>query len=302
MNLFLSILYNFKNITFACVFVFSLFSNLSSFGQINISSTGASYSEGFNGLGASSTAALPTNWKVQNNTTTTQWTGMAFSSGLGAVTFAAGNSAPSTGGIYRFNANNSTTESALGGLSSGSSGKTVVFMAEFINSGTLAISSLDIAYNVEKYRNGTNAPGFSIELFYSTNGTSWISCGSGFTTSFPADANNNGFSPAPGSSVAVSSTYTPSTSVSAGGSFFLAWRYSVTSGTTTSNAQALGFDDVVVTAQAAACTPPADPIGSITMNPGCDSTELTWPGSTSDHYWQTSPTGNSTAFPASASI
>jgi hypothetical protein len=301
MNHFHSILRNFKNAILIVVFCF--ISNSIIHAQITISSSGTSYSESFNGMGTASNASLPTNWKAQSSASTTQWTGMSFTSGSSAVAVAGGNSMSGTasGSIYRFNANNSTSESALGGLSSGSAAKTVVFMAEFINSGALAISSLNIAYNVEKYRNGSNASGFSIGLFYSTNGTSWISCGSGFITSFPADANNNGFATAPGSSVAVSSAYTPTTSVGAGGSFFLAWRYSVTSGTTTSNAQALGFDDVVVTAQASACTPPADPFGSITMNPGCDSTELIWPGSTTNHYWQTSPTGNSTTLPASAS-
>jgi hypothetical protein len=166
MNHFHSILRNFKNATLTVVFCF--ISNSIIQAQITISSSGTSYSESFNGLGTASNASLPTNWKVQSSSSTTQWTGMSFSTGSGAVTHSLGNNMSTTasGGIYRFNANGSTSESALGGLSSGSAAKTVVFMAEFINSGALAISSLNIAYNIEKYRNGTNSAGFSIGLFY----------------------------------------------------------------------------------------------------------------------------------------
>ena len=68
-----------------------------------------------------------------------------------------------------------------------------------------------------------------------------------FTISFSADTANNGFASAPGATVNVTSK-TLNQSIAAGSSLYLAWNYSVTSGNTTSNAQALGIDDVSITA------------------------------------------------------
>jgi hypothetical protein len=83
-------------------------------------------------------------------------------------------------------------------------------------------------------------------MYYSTNGTTWTSAGANFLTSFAADADNNGFTPAPGSTIAVNSQLVVSVPITT--HLYLAWNYSVTTGTTTSNAQALGVDDVSVAA------------------------------------------------------
>jgi len=55
-------------------------------------------------------------------------------------------------------------------------------------------------------------------------------------TSFPADANNNGFASAPGTSAPVANQ-TLNVAIPSGASFYLAWNYSVTAGTTTTKAQ-----------------------------------------------------------------
>src|SRR5262249_54621407 len=94
------------------------------------------------------------------------------------------------------------------------------------------------------YRNGSNAAGFRIQMFYSTDGSNWTNAGSPFLTSFPADANNNGFSTAPGATTPVNQTLNvaiPNTTT-----FYLAWNYSVSTGTTFSNAQALAVDDISI--------------------------------------------------------
>src|SRR5262249_5171015 len=98
---------------------------------------------------------------------------------------------------------------------------------------------------VEKYRNGLNPAGFRFQLFYSTDGATWTNAGSDFLTSFPADANNNGFSTAPGATVSITNK-TLSVTIPNGTDFFLAWNYSVASGTTTTNAQALAIDNISV--------------------------------------------------------
>ena len=89
-------------------------------------------------------------------------------------------------------------------------------------------------------------------MYYSTDGNTWTTAGNDFLTSFAADASNNGYASAPGATVAVAKTLSVSVPVS--GNLYLAWNYSVSSGTTNSNAQALGIDDVSITANAA-CTP-----------------------------------------------
>jgi hypothetical protein len=229
--------------------------SVASWGQTNLAA-GGTFTENFNGLGTSSIASLPTNWKAQK-TTTVRDVALTYSTGLTAVELAGGNSmsTTATNGIYRYNASNVTTESALGGLSSGTNSKTVAFMSYFNNNTATAIGSFTISYDVEKYRNGSNAAGFTIDLLYSTDGTTWTSCGGTLITSFAADADNNGYATAPATTTAVTGAYTPAASISLNEKFYFAWRYSVTSGTTTSNAQALGFDNVTITASSS--TPPA---------------------------------------------
>src|SRR4029450_8293375 len=99
------------------------------------------------------------------------------------------------------------------------------------------LTGLQISYDVEKYRNGTNAAGFRIQLFYSTDGTTWTNAGSDFLTAFVADASNTGFGSAPGTTVSVTNT-TLSVAIPSGSAFYLAWNYSVSTGTTVTNAQA----------------------------------------------------------------
>ncbi|MFY7665659.1 beta strand repeat-containing protein [Flavobacterium sp.] len=215
-------------------------------------SAGATVSQDFNGLGTSSTASLPANWRVSKSAAERNI--VNFDSAVGAVELAAGNnvSATASNGIYRGNANGVTTESAIGGLSSGSSSKTVSVYYHLSNTGASNIASFNITYDVEKYRRGTNA-NFTMELFYSTNGTSWTPCGADFVTSFTPDADNTGYTVAPGASTTVSNkVFTPAAPISNGQAFYFAWRYTVSTGSTTSSAPLLTVDNVSITANAAA--------------------------------------------------
>ncbi|WP_298147507.1 T9SS sorting signal type C domain-containing protein [Flavobacterium sp.] len=215
-------------------------------------SAGATVSQDFNGLGASSTAALPTNWRVSKSAN--ERTIVNFATAVSAVELAAGNNVSGTAGngIYRGNANGATNESAIGGLSSGSASRTVSVYYHLSNTGASNIASFNITYDVEKYRRGTNA-NFTMELFYSTNGTSWTSCGPDFVTSFTADADNTGYTVAPGATTSVSNkVFTPAAPISNGQAFYFAWRYSVSTGSTTSNAPLLTVDNVSITANATA--------------------------------------------------
>lgn len=277
-----------------CVLLISLVS----IGQTNIIA-GGTYTQDFNALGASSTASLPANWKAQK-TTTVRDASLTYVSAAVAVERQAGNamSSSAANGIYRYDANDATTESALGGLSSSTSSKTVAFMSYFKNNASTAISGFTISYTVEKYRNGSNTAGFTIDLLYSTDGVNWTVCGASFVTSFTADVDNNGYTTAPTSSTTVSGTYTPASSIAQNETFYFAWRYSVTTGSTTSNAQGLGFDNVSITA--IATTPPAI---TLTDN-GSQITASTVAQGTANHILTTFKTtvANSTATLSSATF
>jgi predicted extracellular nuclease len=82
-----------------------------------------------------------------------------------------------------------------------------------------------------------------MQMFYSADGATWTNAGTDFLTAFAADASNSGFTPAPGVTVAITGKVL-NVVIPTGSDFYLAWNYSVTSGTTVTNAQALAIDDV----------------------------------------------------------
>lgn len=218
--------------------------------QINIVA-GGSVSQDFNGIGTTNTAALPTGWKADKNATV-RLVGSYFAAGSNTEQIAGNTmSSSATNGIYNYGAGvaNAAVDRAVGGISSSSASKSVNVYAMLYNNGSSNIAQLSISYKVEKYRHGTNAAGFSIQMYYSTNGTTWTTAGPSFLSSFIADADNNGYASAPGDSLMVTSQ-TLSQAIAVNDTLFLAWNYSVTSGTTTSNAQALGIDNVVIFADA----------------------------------------------------
>lgn len=211
------------------------------------------YSENFDSLGTSQIATLPADWKVDKN---------AFARTLGNYAGAVllteqidGNDMPTNAanGIYNYGAGvpNLAVDRAIGWISSGTGTKSGNLYLHLQNTTGIALSSVWISYDIEKYRMGSNAAGFYIQLYYSTDGVAWTSAGSSFLTNFAQDANNNGYASAPGETVSI--TTRPlvfGTPISAGGDLYLAWNYSVTSGTTTTNAQALGLDNVVISENA----------------------------------------------------
>jgi hypothetical protein len=74
-------------------------------------------------------------------------------------------------------------------------------------------------------------------------------------------------------------------------------RWTFTKGTSN-----LTMDDVSITGTA--CTPPANPTGSISAaaNPACSSTTLTYSAPAADVYWQTTASGTSTANPTTTAL
>lgn len=225
------------------------------FAQVNIA-PGGSVNQDFT-IGTSATATLPSGWKADKNTSVR--TLGTYAAAVTATEQRAGNnmSSSAANGIYNYAAGDPTaaTERAIGWISSSSATKSGNLYVQLANNGAAQIPSFTISYAVEKYRMGNNTAGFSIQMYYSTDGSNWTSAGTDFLTSFAADASNNGYASAPGVTSNVTNK-TLNVALNPSSSLYLAWNYSVTSGTTTSNAQGLGIDDVsIVAAQGQSSNP-----------------------------------------------
>jgi len=235
-------------------------------GQINIS-VGSTVSENFDGIGTTATATTPTNWKVDKNTTVR--TLGTYAAAVTATERVGGNNMSTTAsaGIYNFGAGDAATatDRAIGGLSSSSASKSVNIYTWLTNNGTTQIDYFTVSFDVEKYRGGSNAAGFTIQMYYSTDGSTWTSAGDNFKVSFTADADNSGYASAPGATTSITSKNL-NVSIPVSGNLYLAWNYSVSSGTTTSNAQALSIDNVSISGYADTTPPVAtfDPANATT--------------------------------------
>jgi len=224
------------------------------FGQVNIQA-GQTVTQNFDEIGTSATATLPTAWKADKQTTA-RVVG-TYSAAVSATERLGGNdmSTTASNGIYNYGAGIAAdaTDRGVGFLSSSSATKSGNLYVQLTNTGAGAITQFTVSYNVEKYRMGSNTAGFSMQMYYSTDGSTWTSAGASFTTSFTADGTNEGYASAPGATVNVNATLPQS--LAAGSSIYLAWNYAVTSGSTTSNAQALGVDDISIIAAGGTPTP-----------------------------------------------
>jgi hypothetical protein len=220
----------------------------SGFAAIPIS-TSAAYTQNFDGIGSASTAVLPADFRVDKAATLR--TVGTFGAALTATSFVGGAnlSTGAANGIYNFGSGTTTTGSdrAVGFVSSASGTQSGNLYVQLVNNTGAPLTGLQLSYSVEKYRMGINPAAFRIQLFYSLDGATWISAGDLFQTSFPADGGtlNSGFTPAPGTTVTVSNQNL-SVAIPDGSNFYLAWNYSVASGSTTSNAQALAIDDISI--------------------------------------------------------
>lgn len=239
------------------LFASVLFSGATAFATVDIEAN-ETYTQNFDGIGTEATAALPTGWKADKNTTV-RLVG-TYAAGVTATEKQGGNnlSISEAAGIFNFGAGDkaTATDRAIGGLTnSGSNANTALkninFYLKLTNNGSTPIASFTISYDIEKYRMGTNVEGFSFQLYYSDNDETYTSAGSDFLTSFTGgDASNAGYTPVPGETKSVVNKAL-NQPLGVGESIYLAWNYSVTSGTTTSNAQALALDNVSITANAA---------------------------------------------------
>src|SRR5262249_39590144 len=135
-------------------------------------STTTPATQNFDGIGTAAAAALPADFRVDKLTTVR--TVGTYASAITATSLAGGANLSSTAsnGIYNFGSGTNTTgpDRAVGFLSSGGGTTSGNLYAQYVNNTGGSLSGLSISYDVEKYRSGSNAAGFRIQLFYSSDG------------------------------------------------------------------------------------------------------------------------------------
>src|SRR4029079_13152202 len=118
------------------------------------SPTGVSYGQPFYGIGTTATATLPADFRADRPTSVRT---VGTYAAAGSTTTAAGGANLATNaanGIYNFGAgtNAAGPDRAVGFLSSGTATQSGNLYAKFVNSTPGALTSLQVSYNVEKYR------------------------------------------------------------------------------------------------------------------------------------------------------
>lgn len=207
---------------------------------------GTTLTRNFDIIGGSATATLLTDWRAFKSSTAGALG--TWATGVTATERNGGNNMSTTAGngIYNFGAGDAATaaDRAIGFLSSSSSTKSGCLMTKVTNTGSSAVTSFNISYTAEKYRKGSNVNGFSIKFFYSSDGINWTDAGDTFKASWGADADNSGYDSTPGDTQTKTGAIVAA--VPQDSSFYFCWQYGVSSTTTTSNAQALGVDDISI--------------------------------------------------------
>ncbi len=218
---------------------------------VNLNAVETPVTQNFDTIGTTATATLPADFKADKQTV--ERTVGSYATAVTATEQRAGNNMSSTAanGIYNYAAGDPTTstERAVGFISSAAATKSGNLYAKYTNTTGVPLSALRISYDVERYRNGSNAAGFRYQLFVSATGAtgSWVSAGTNFQTAFAANADNLGCTPAPCETKSVSNQLLSIPTLANNSDIYLAWNYSVSTGATTSNAQALGIDNISVT-------------------------------------------------------
>jgi hypothetical protein len=208
-------------------------------GQVVLNAPGT-YSQNFNSLGTSATAALPTGFRIFGGASPT-WTGatgtavtLAYgTTGTGAVT------GTSSGGIVNWadGVTGSATDRALGFLNTGSFTSPQSILFAFTNSTGSTVTSLNLGWDYEKYRSGSRA--WDWTFFTSADGSAWTSRTAG-DLSYAADANNTVISN-PAVTTASPSFSITGLSIADGQTYYLRWTLTGNGGS--SNGQGLAIDN-----------------------------------------------------------
>jgi endonuclease I len=219
-----------KKLLFSLLVLVAFCSN--NFAQVSITANGIAFTQNFDGMGTSATAAAPagffigTSWaNTTTNTTQAGGTSVAVTAG-GAYNYGAGPAA-------------AATDRCLGFLTSSgySSPRNIIYA--FTNNTNTTITDILISFNYEKYRTGTRMFDWFFYHGSANNPTTAVASGN---QNYPVDANTTTIVNA----TQISKNFTISgLSIANGSTYYLRWEYVGNMGNT--NAQALGIDDFSIT-------------------------------------------------------
>lgn len=210
--------------------------------------------ENFDGMwdatASAATLNMPDGWRIERQVGAPRMVG-PYSAAATEVMYSGGAGLPGNAknGTWNFGSSAAPTDRAVGGLSTTVDGGTrcVNVMTRLVNGGTIPLNKLTISYDIEKYRKGGNENGFTVQLYYSADGSNWKKAGSDFKTDFAKDDETLGAADVPIATASVGGKQL-NTAVAAGGSIYLAWNISVSRGTTPNKAMGLALDNVSLTA------------------------------------------------------
>ncbi|HJE38934.1 MAG TPA: hypothetical protein K8V47_04145 [Candidatus Amulumruptor caecigallinarius] len=219
-----------------------------------LSPTSPTGSENFNSMWDVSASApllaTPADWKVERQMDAPRTLG-SWDAATDQLMYSGGIALPSNAknGTWNFGSSTDESDRAVGGLSTTVANGTrcVNVMTKVTNASDTPIDRLTLSYAIEKYREGANVAGYSVQLYTSSDGEAWQSAGEAFLTSFAPDAQTAGADIVPISTVTVENK-TMMADIPAGATMYLAWNISVSSGSSPDKAMALAIDDVSVTA------------------------------------------------------
>lgn len=226
--------------------------------------TGTTYTETFDSMTSSASAALPGGWSFFRSGTSA--TPLTFTSGSNstAVVQLYTSGTPTAAGAYLWAPTASGTDKSIGFLTAASypgpaataaPGQQVAILFGFTNTTGATITNLDLGWNFERYRQGSRTQ--SWEFYTSTDGSTWSANSAGNQT-YTGTATNVVYNPP--ESIAKSFSV-PTLSISNGSSYYLRWSL-VTTGSW-SNAQGIGIDDFTM---------------NLTTSGGGGPTDLYWDG------------------------
>lgn len=215
---------------------------------ITFSNDNLEYFQDFDSMGDAEEANIPEGWRADG-----QLTERTLGTYLAAAqtTLKAGGAnfgSTAKNGVWNLGNSFDATDRALGGVTTDAAGgaKSINIYAALKNNGSKHISTLDLSYDVEKYRDGANAAGFTVQLYTSVDGRNWKSAGNTFKTDFEPSSATAGSSDVPMET--RHETGTIEFDMAPGAELFLAWNISATSGTSCQAAPILSIDNVEILA------------------------------------------------------
>lgn len=187
---------------------------------------------------------LPLGWRIERNEVGPRQIG-SYADALATLQYAGGENLPGSAynGTWNLGALGST-DRAVGGMTTGVAGgaRAINVMTHLANTGAVDFEAINISYDVEKYREGSNANLFYVKLFTSKNGITWTEAGSAFTYMNPAGGGQTGFATVPGATNHVEGTL--EYNFKAGSDLYLCWAISTSSGDNCASAPCLALDNV----------------------------------------------------------